>query len=136
MALTNFLNIAYVDIIILILFLIAINELWNSYTYEKEHSDRFITKAGDFNYNIEKYEKSNLYHHFSNLSSHDKEFVDDYIVYTYLNNKENKPDFSKKMKLARNQLIVTTICASYLLDTPFIKSFRQNVLTYIIANLF
>ena len=129
-------RIMWVDIIIFILFIIALYELWNSYKYEKEHSSRFITKAGDFNYNIEKYEKSDLYHKFANLSPSDKEFVDDYIIYTYLNNKENKPDFNKKIKTARNQLILTTLFASYLLDVPIIKSFRQNVMAYFIANVF
>lgn len=143
MTLNNIINVTFtfikkyiVDIIVLILFIITIYNLWSAYVYEKEHENSFITKAGDFDYNIPKYENSELYHKFSSLSSYDKEFVNDYIIYVYLNNKENKPDFNKKLKLARNQLILTTICASYLLDASFIKSFRQNMLAYFIANVF
>jgi len=133
----NYFNtITYVDIIILLFLVISIYELYKSYNYNKEFNDKFITASGDFDYKLDKYKSSNLYHKYMALNEEDKEFVDDYIIYVYLNNKENRPEFPKKIKTARNQVIISTILASYLLNTPIMKTFRQNMLSYFITNIF
>lgn len=128
-------QISYVDIIILIFLAISIYELYKSYNYNKEFNDKFITKTGDFDYKLDNYKKSQLYKRYIALNDDDKEFLEDYIVYVYLNNKENRPEFPKKIKTARNQLILSTLLGSYLLKTPLIKIFRQNVMSYVIANI-
>src|SRR5690349_19601567 len=91
-------QITYVDIIILLFLLITIYELYKSYNYNKEFNDKFITETGDFDYKLDKYKNSKLYHKYESLSEEDKEFVNDYIIYVYLNNKENRPEFPKKLK--------------------------------------
>lgn len=126
----------YMNFILIGIIIISIYILYNDYIYECENSDKFIMDYKDFENNIDKYNNSDLYKMYTNMSENDKKFVNDYIIYTRTKYKKEKPTFYTKIKRIRNQVILASIASILLAKTSmgFFGALKQNYIQYFIIS--
>jgi hypothetical protein len=122
------------DKIINILCIIAlIYILYQSYIeYQKdlEFKDNFITDHKELENKLQQCNNSKLYNIYKNLSKEDKKFLDIYINYARLKQKNNKPKYNKLYNGIKNQIIFSTILTFLLKrnSTNLLSTLRQNTL--------
>ena len=125
-----------INIILICVVLISIYILFKEYIYEKENRSDFILETKDFEDNYEKYNESDIFKSYSNLSEHDRKFLNDYINYTIIKNKDNKPSFYKKIKKIRNQVIFSSMVTFLFASSvkSFLIALRQNSIQHFIIS--
>ena len=115
-------------IILFCIIIITIYILYNDYIYERDNRCDFIEDHKHFENNLHRYEQSNIYNKYSNLSDSDKLFLNDYVNYIRNRFKNGKPTFNKKLKRIKNQVLFASI-ASFLFASSiggFFKSLEKN----------
>lgn len=130
-------NIIYDYIYIIIIFYI-LYIIYQDYIYHIENKDRFILCVDDFENNLDKYANSELYTKLNNLSDIDKNFLNDYIVYTMIKYKTNKPQISKKISTLKYDIIIPSIISNVhnIAILPIILAFKQNILQHFTTKIF
>jgi len=121
-----------VNILYLFIILYLIYNLYQDYKYHKDNKDNYILSINDFEKNLNNYSDSKLYHTLNNLSDTDRKFLDDYIVYTMIKHKSEKPNLNKKINTVKSDIILPSIiasCLNFSLGSGFL-SFRQNILQH------
>jgi hypothetical protein len=126
----------YTNIILICIIIISIYILYNDYKYECENSDKFILDYKDFEKNMDRYSNSNIYNLYSNMSEEDKQFINDYIIYTRTKYKKEKPVFHNKLKKIRNQVVLASIASVLLAKTSMgiFASLKQNYIQYFLVS--
>ena len=107
--------------------------LYQSYIeYQKdlEFKDNYITDHTELETKLENCQNSKLYNIYKNLSKEDKKFLDIYINYARLKQKNNKPKYSKLYNGIKNQIIFSSILTFLLKrnSTNLLSTLRQNTL--------
>jgi hypothetical protein len=128
-------NIIHLIYFLIILYLIYL--LYQDYIYDKNNKDNFILCTDDFEKNIHIYSKSELYNKINNLSAIDKQFLDNYIIYTITKHKSEKPSINKKIKSVKYDILAPSLIASCINFslTPGINVFRNGILQQFAMNI-
>jgi hypothetical protein len=121
-----------VNILYLFIILYLIYNLYQDYKYDKDHKNEYILCTEDFKKNMNNYSNCELYHKINNLPDIEKKFLDDYIVYTMIKHKSEKPNLNKKINTVKSDIVLPSIIASCLNFSlgSGILSFRQNILQH------
>ncbi len=107
--------------------------LYQSYVeYQKDldFKDNFITDHKELENKLQQCQNSKLYNIYKNLSKEDKKFLDIYINYARLKQKNNKPKYNKLYNGIKNQIIFSTILTFLLKrnSVNLLSILRQNTL--------
>jgi hypothetical protein len=126
----------YVNIIFVIIILSSIYILYNDYKYECENAEKFILDHKDFENHIDKYNNSDFYNLYKNMSEDDKKFINDYIIYTRIKYKKEKPNFRSKLMKIRNQVFLATIASILVAKTSvdFLNTLKKNYVQFFIIS--
>ena len=93
--------------------------------------------AIDFENNLSKYNGSQLFEIYKNLSKVDKLFVHDFINYSVVNHKENKPKFKKKLNTIKDNIVFSALTSNVgsFSSVSVFTALKQNVLQHFSTNL-
>lgn len=131
-------NNTIIIIIYLIIILYLVYMLYQDYLYDKNNKDDYILCTDDFEKNLHKYSDSKFYNTIINLSDKDKKFLNDYIIYTMIKHKSDKPNIKKKINSIKYDVLIPSIivfCSNLSLGSG-ITAFRQNILQHFTTKIF
>ena len=131
-------NNTIIIIIYLIIILYLVYMLYQDYLYDKNNKDDYILCTDDFEKNLYKYSDSKFYNTIINLSDKDKKFLNDYIIYTMIKHKSDKPNIKKKINSIKYDVLIPSIivfCSNLSLGSG-ITAFRQNILQHFTTKIF
>ena len=130
-------NINFINIIFIITVIYLIYMIYDEYMYHNHNKDNYILSLSDFENNLDKYKDSNLFNNYTNLSYSDKIFVNDFINYTVLKHKLDKPRFKKRISRIKENVILPAITSNIGSFTMLgiIMSLKQNLTQHIASNL-
>jgi len=120
-----------INTLCLIAVLYIIYQSYLEYKRDLEFKQEFITDHNDLENKLNDCKNSQLYDIFQNLSDDDKKFLDIYINYARIKQKNNKPKYNKIYNGIKNQIIFSTIISLMLKKNPsnIIPSLKQNTFT-------
>jgi hypothetical protein len=124
-------------IIYLIIILYLAYLLYIDYEYDKNNRNDYILCVDDFEKNLHNYSDSKFYKILNNLSDNDKKFLNDYIIYTTIKHKLEKPNIKKKINSIKYDILVPSFivfCTNYSLGSG-IMAFKQNILQHFTAKI-
>lgn len=127
-----------INCIIVIGAIYLIYMLYLDYLYQSKNRDCFILEIEDFEDHLDRYENSELFKLYKNLSADDKLFVEDYINYVRTKDRKTKPRFDKKMKSFKDNIIFAAITSNIGSFTTFgaLNTLRTNTLHHFTTLLF
>ena len=129
----NIINILYFFIVLYLIYI-----FYKDYTYNQNNKDSYITCADDFEKNLHNYSESELYNKMNNLSDNDKKFLNDYIIYTMIKHKSEKPNLNKKINTLKYDILTPSVIASCINFSlaPGMNVFRHNILQHFTTKIF
>ena len=129
----NIINILYFFIVLYLIYI-----FYKDYTYNQNNKDSYITCADDFEKNLHNYSESELYYKMNNLSDNDKKFLNDYIIYTMIKHKSEKPNLNKKINTLKYDVMIPSIIANVHNFSIYsiLLSFRHNILQHFTTKIF
>lgn len=119
-----------INVLCIIALIYIIYQSYIEYQKDLEFKDRFITDHNELETKLEQCQNSKLYNIYKNLSNDDKKFLDIYINYARMKQKNNKPKYNKLYNGIKNQIIFSTILTFFLKrnSTNLLSTLRQNTL--------
>lgn len=129
----NIINAIYIIIILYLLY-----NIYQDYIYHIDNKNNYILCVDDYEKNLDSYSDSELFKILNNLPDSDKKFLNDYIIYTVIKHKTEKPNLNKKINRLKYDIILPSIVSNIHGMSLFsiLKSFRVNLLNTFSSNVF
>jgi len=129
----------FINGIMMIAIIYLIYMICSDYIYYKNNKDKYIIDPCDFEDHLDKYNNSELYNKYDNLPEDDKQFLYDFINYSVLTHKKNKPKFNKTLSSIKENIILASIVSALGLMTASsgpLAPFKINLLQHVTSKVF
>jgi hypothetical protein len=119
-----------INTLCLISLLYILYQSYIEYNKDLEFKQTYITNHDDLEDKLAECNNSKLYNIYQNLSEDDKKFLEIYINYARIKQKNNKPKYNKLYNGIKNQIIFSTTLSLLLKKNPanIFSSLKQNTL--------
>lgn len=119
-----------INIICIIVLFYIIYQSYIEYNKSLEFKQLYITDHNELEEKLDTCKNSQLYNIYQNLSEEDKKFLEIYINYARIKQKNSKPRYTKIYNGIKNQIILSTLLAIIMRKTPgnIMTLLRQNTL--------
>ncbi len=119
-----------INILCIISLIYILYQSYIEYQKNKEFKNNFITDYKELHDKLQHCQNSKLYNIYKNLSNEDKQFLDIYINYARIKQKNNKPKYNKLYNGIKNQILFSSLLTLLLKrnSSNIISSLRQNTL--------
>ena len=120
----------FINIICIISLLYILYQSYIEYKKDLEFKQTYITNHDDLEDKLAECNNSNLYNMYQNLSEDDKKFLEIYINYARIKQKNNMPKYSKLYNGIKNQILFSCILSLILKRNPssLFSLLKQNTL--------